>query len=202
MKAEQSVDGAKRTLLDELVASGLELVQGDLQDDVDKLTSTFRGFDVVVSAGAESLIPTTEPNLIAACQAAGVEVFVQNEFGFNYSAPGMELSILEGIAVKERIAQQLTGSGLGYLIISTGLFAEWAFSTFAGLDLDKHVITAPYSFDTKLTLTSLETIGRSVAELIVQRVSNQRILLASDTVTYEQIATAVEAATGKVSQQH
>jgi uncharacterized protein YbjT (DUF2867 family) len=181
------------------VADGVQLVPGDVQDGLEALTAIFRQFDVVVSAANDSLIPSTESVLIDACKAAGVQVFVQNQFGFDYSAAGMELQLLPGIAVKERLAQQLIASGVPYLIVATGLFAEYAFSSFSGLELEAGVITAPYSLDSRLTVTSLDTIGRSVAELIVQRVSSQRIQLASDTVTYEQLAQAVEAATGKVT---
>ena len=195
----QTVDGARRTLLERLIADGLQLRAGDLRDGVEALTALVRGFDAVVSAGPEALIASTERALIAACEAAGVGVFVQNHFGFDYSAPGMELALLEHISFKEGIARQLSGGRLPYLVVATGLFAEWAFSSFGGLDLEAGVISAPYSFDTRLTLTSLDTIGRSVAELLVRRVSNQRIFLASDTVSYEQIARAVEAATNKVS---
>ena len=112
----------------------------------------------------------------------------------------MELQLLEGIAVKERLAQQLMTSGVPYLVVATGLFAEWAFSSFAGVDVEGGVVTAPYSFDSRLTVTSLETIGRSIAELVVRGVRNERIFLASDTVSYEQLTAAVEAATGKVGE--
>ena len=195
----QKVDSAKKAALESLVAAGVKLVAGDLQSGVEALTAIVRGFDVVVSAGLDSLIGSTELNLIDACKAAGVRVFIQNQFGFDYSVPNMELGLLgDRIGVKEDVALKLIQSGQGYLIIANGLFSEWAFSPFTGVDVAQGVVSAPYSFDTRLTVTTLDTIGRSVAELVVQRAINQRVYLASDTVTWEQITAAAEAATGKV----
>ena len=173
----------------------MTFITGSVSDSVERLTAIFRGFDVVVSTLGNGVL-TADEKLIEAAKVSGIRTFIPSMFGFDYSTPGMNLTILPAGA-KEAVAQKLIASGVGYVITSVGLFSEYLLSPFSGLDLDKGVLKAPYSFDTQLTTTTLDTIGHSTAELIVQDVRNERVRFASDTVTFEQLARAVEKATGK-----
>jgi hypothetical protein len=188
-------DLTKRALLERYRAAGVTCIAGDVSDSAQQLSPIFRGFDVVVSTLGIDSLPADE-KLIEVAKASGIRTFIPSMFGFDYSTPGMNLTILPAGA-KEAVAQKLIVSGVGYVITSVGLFSEYLLSPFSGLELDNGILKVPFSLDTQLTTTTLDTIGHSIAELIVQDVRNERVRLASDTVTFEQLARAVEKATGK-----
>jgi len=188
----------KKSKLSGIQSLGIELIAGDLNDSVEVLTSTLRGFDVVISTvGSVPDSLKSQFTLVNAARNAGVKVFIPSEFGFDVE--NTDSSILPLVKVKLQLEEELkkTANQMGYLIITVGMFGEYLLSPFAGVDVQHTTITAPFSFNTRVTTTTLDTISKSVAELIVQRISNQHIYLASDTVSYEQIAQALEKATGK-----
>lgn len=188
-------DSTKSAKLEQFRSAGVQILSGDSTDSVDSLTALLQGFHTVISALAV-VEPDPQFNLLEAAKRAGVQRFIPSEFSIDTEAagPGHALEVL--YAPKQPIREALQQSGLDYLFITPGLYAELLLSPFAGVDLAQGVVTAPGSFDTTVTVTSHADIGRLTAHLLFSDLHRTKVRLAGDVVTYTQIADAVDQVTG------
>ncbi len=189
--------GSKKDALDALVASGAQLVFGDVTGSSEaELTEAFRGVEVLVSAlGIPQL--ADQLHLIAPAKAAGVQWFVPSEFGDDAHLIGRG-SAVPLFAVKLDVEAKVRSAGFPSLtFINTGVFSEYLISAFIGVDLAAGVITAPGSFDSATNTTPLAEIGRLTADAIVTGRGRNQMLWTGHYVTFADIADTIDRVTGK-----
>ena len=191
---------AKQQDLGELLALGVEIVQGDLarQSDAD-LAATFRAYDTVVSCTGFVGGPGVQRKIARAVLDARVNRFVPWQFGVDYDVIGRgspQDLFDEQLDVRDMLrAQQATE----WIIISTGMFTSFLFEpAFGVVDLATNTVNALGSLDNAVTLTTADDIGALTAEILCARprIANRVVHVAGDTVTYRQVADALDRVLG------
>lgn len=85
--------------------------------------------------------------------------------------------------------------GTQWLIISTGMFTSFLFEpSFGVVDLAQNTVHALGDWDTAVTVTTPEDIGRLTAQIVLTEpaIINQVVFTAGDTLTYRQLADTVD----------
>ncbi len=191
-----SRDPAKQQELAELRALGIEIVQGDLaaQSAAD-LAATFSRFQTVISCTGFVGGPGVQRKIARAALDGGVKRFVPWQFGVDYDVIGRgspQDLFDEQLDVRDLLrAQQATE----WVIVSTGMFTSFLFEpSFGVVDLAANTVNALGSPDTAVTVTTADDIGKLTAEILFAepRIVNQTVFVAGDTVTYRQVADALE----------
>ena len=195
-----SEDPAKQHDLAELRALGVEIVQGDLaRQSTDELAATFRAYDTVVSCTGFVGGPGVQRKIARAALDAGVKRFVPWQFGVDYDVIGRgspQDLFDEQLDVRDMLRAQ---SGTEWIIISTGMFTSFLFEpAFGVVDLAANTVNALGSLDNAVTLTTAEDIGALTAAILQAqpRIANQVVHVAGDTVTYGEVADALERVRG------
>jgi len=87
-----------------------------------------------------------------------------------------------------------------WVMISTGLFTSYLFEPFFGvLNLEAKSINALGSWDTAVTVTTPEDIGKLTAEIFFNEpvIEDRIVYIGGDTVTYGQLADITESLSGE-----
>jgi hypothetical protein len=132
--------------------------------------------------------------------AAGVRRHIPWQFGVDYDIVGKgsgQPVFDEQFDVRGMLRGQ---DRTEWIIISTGMFTSFLFEKTAGIvDLDAGIVRGLGSWDTQVTVTTPDDIGRCTAAVLFEmpRIANQVVYLASDTVSYGQLADIVEQVTGR-----
>jgi hypothetical protein len=183
--------------VEELRRLGMDILHADvINDSVEELSEHFAQFDTVISCVGFTAGAGIQLKLTLAVLEAGVKRYVPWQFGVDYDVIGkgspQEL-FDEQLDVRELLrAQEKTE----WIIISTGMFTSFLFEpAFGVVDLEKNIIHALGSWDNEVTVTTPEDIGLLTAEVIFAepRVADQVVFVAGDTLSYAQLADAVEA---------
>ena len=193
------------TKADELApfrALNIQVLEGDLKADEAELTSLVSGHHTVISCVTHQRFGTDEMRLVRACKAAGVSRYLPTAWGVDEQAMGRGSAMASVLDRKLDFYDALPGAGLPYTIISCGYWTEWllgaGFVNLLGLDWQQRVFTAVGSFDLRVSTTSLLDLGDLVAEILLDPATiNQHVRVQSSLVTLEQIAVALERATGQ-----
>ena len=191
-------------------ALGVELVEGDLAGaDEAQLTPLLRGYHTVISCVTHQRAGTDELRLVRACKAAGVTHYLPTAWGVDEAAVGPHSPMSYVFDQKVAGYAAMGSSGLPCTIVSCGLWTEWLLGSGGGdllsLDWPGRTITAVGGFNCKVSTTSLLDLGDLVAELLLDLTPTSptptphqsHVHLQSDLVTLEQIAQALEQATGQ-----
>ncbi len=197
----ESADPAKRQDLAELRALGVEVVQGDLaRQSSDDLAATFRAYDTVVSCTGFVGGPGVQRKIARAALDAGVTRFVPWQFGVDYDVIGRgspQDLFDEQLDVRDMLRAQ---TATEWIIISTGMFTSFLFEpAFGVVDLAADTVNALGSLDNAVTLTTAEDVGVLTAAILHAdpRIANQVVHVAGDTVTYREVADALERVRGR-----
>lgn len=177
----------------------ISLVPGDVANDsISQLASTFSPFDTVISCTGMTLPPGTQLKLTHAVLAAGVKRYFPWQFGLDYDAIGPASAqdlFDEQLDVRALLrAQEKTE----WVIVSTGMFMSFLFEPVFGVvdlqaDGGRGRVTALNSWESELTVTDVEDIGKVVAELaLVRRDERGVVFVAGDTVSMKRLADVVE----------
>ena len=86
-----------------------------------------------------------------------------------------------------------------WVIVSTGMFTSFLFEpSFGVVDLATNTVNALGNLDNAVTVTTAEDIGVMTAEILFDepRISNRVVHIAGDTVTYREVADALDRALG------
>ena len=157
------------------------------------LVAALQGVEVVISAVGGAALGE-QILLIEAAKEAGVKRFYPGEFGGDPANGGK--SVL--FDVKRDIFEVLKKSGLEWTFIINGLFLEYLYSPFLGVDVANNKITFVGTKDTKLSYTALKDIGAFTAESINNPISKNAVIkVVGETISYGQIAETIEKSTGK-----
>jgi uncharacterized protein YbjT (DUF2867 family) len=191
----------KPSAINNIENKGAKVIYGDINDDEKVLADIMRNnhIDVVLSAvGFQPLDQLRfQSNLLSAAKSSGcVKLFIPSEFGPSTQDVGRN-SVVSMFDIKLDLEDEVKQSGLEYLFISVGIFSEFIISPFFGVDISNTTVTAPGSFDTKVSITNLKNTALNVAALILSDTRNQKVLLADSTLTYDDITKELERITGK-----
>ena len=188
---------AKKNTIDELHRLGIDVLEADIiNDSLRTLTGYFSRFDIVISCVGFSAGPGIQLKLThAALEAGGVKRYMPWQFGVDYDVIGKgspQDLFDEQCDVRQLLrAQEQTD----WIILSTGMFTSFLFEpSFGVVDLDNNIIHALGSWDTEVTVTTPEDIGRITAELMFADppLVNQVVFVAGDTLSYAQLADTVD----------
>ena len=194
-------DPSKRVSIDQYAAKGVTIVEGDLAQGAAALTLLLRHHSIhtVVSVVGGGPQVDLQLGLLEAAKAAGVLSFIPSDFGSDYDSITSH-SPVYGMIAKPKLAihEAVKKSGLEYTLIANGWFAEILYGMpVMGVDTKTRTVTAPMSFDTVTTVTALADVGRLTAAAIVDPTTRNKQLYFGRQYTYEQIAQALEQATGE-----
>jgi len=177
------------------------LVPFDLaQRSEEELVALLRPFDTVINCTGFVAGPGTQLRLTKAVLAAGVRRHIPWQFGVDYDIVGKgsgQPVFDEQFDVRGMLRGQ---DRTEWIIISTGMFTSFLFEKTAGIvDLDAGIVRGLGSWATQVTVTTPDDIGRCTAAILFEmpRIANQVVYLASDTVSYGQLADIVEQVTGR-----
>jgi hypothetical protein len=194
-KETAETDGPKKDAIDGYVKNGATLVYGDITQPEAELLKAFSNIDVLIAAVGFGQT-ADQLKLIPIAKAAGVRWFVPSSFGWDGDAIGND-SFGTGIDLKNKVLATIKEAGLDWTTFNTGIFAEFSFSHFFGVDLDKSTVFAPASLSTRANATPMADVGLAVADAITTGKGRNQTIYTGVPVTYEEIAVTVEKATGK-----
>ena len=183
-------------------ALGIQIVEGDLQAEEAELAARFTGYHTVISCVTHQRFGSDEMRVVRACKTAGVSRYLPTAFGVDEQGVGRGSPMAAILDKKLDNYELLANSGLPYTIVSCGLWTEWLLGSgqfnLLGLDWQQRVMTVVDSFDRQVSTTSLLDLGNLVAEILLDSSTlNSHVHVQSDLVTLEQIALALERATGQ-----
>lgn len=183
----------------ELDALGVKVLGFDLSADEQMLSSLFRGYKTVVNCTGFVAGAGTQLKITRAVLSAGVRRYFPWQFGVDYDVVGRgsgQPVFDEQYEVRQLLRSQGTTD---WVIISTGMFTSFLFEpAFDIVDFDRNVIHGLGSWDTKVTVTTPEDIGKLTTEILLAQplIANEVVYLAGDTISYGQLADIVERVTG------
>ncbi|OPA87653.1 aromatic alcohol reductase [Pseudomonas fluorescens] len=179
---------------------GIEVLAGDLQNDTQgTLADLFAPFSTVICCTGFAAGPGTQRKLARAAIEGGVQRYVPWQFGVDYDVIGRgspQDSFDEQLDVRDLLRGQ---HGTQWLIISTGMFTSFLFEpSFGVVDLAQNSVHALGDWDTAVTVTTPEDIGRLTAQIVLTEpaITNQVVYTAGDTLTYGQLADTVDETLG------
>lgn len=194
-------DSSKKRALEELRTLGIYILQADvINDSVEALAEHFRQFDTVISCVGFVAGAGTQLKLTQAALKAGVKRYVPWQFGVDYDVIGKgspQDLFDEQLEVRELLRAQRTTQ---WLIISTGMFTSFLFEpAFGVVDLAKNTVHALGTWDTQVTVTTPEDIGKLTALIIFAepRLIDQVVFVAGDTLSYRQLANILDEKLGR-----
>ncbi len=201
-----STDTAKQQDLADLNALGVHIVAGDLAtQSSDELANTFSRFHTVISCTGFVGGPGVQRKIARAALDADVKRFVPWQFGVDYDVIGRNSPqdlFDEQLDVRDMLRAQ---PNTEWVIVSTGMFTSFLFEpAFGVVDLAANTVNALGSWDTAVTLTTADDIGNLTAEILFTepRIANRAVYVAGDTVTYREVADALDRARGVKVQRH
>ncbi|KIQ60696.1 aromatic alcohol reductase [Pseudomonas fluorescens] len=193
--APEAISSERHQALHELESLGVEVLAGDaVNDSEEQLAASFSAFDTLVSCLGFVAGPGTQRKLTRAALQSDIKRYVPWQFGVDYDAIGRgspQDLFDEQLDVRDLLRAQ---SRVHWLIISTGMFTSFLFEPgFGVVDLDNNTVRALGSWDTAVTVTTAQDIGRLTATILFDStLRNQVVYIAGDTLTYGQLADTVE----------
>lgn len=191
----------KKKNITELKELGVELLPGDLSAPSSELVSIFKNYDAIVSCtGYGNGAGGFQLKLASAVLDAGVKRYFPWQFGVDFEVIGRGSAqdlFDEQLDVRELLRSQ---NATKWVIISTGMFTSYLFEPFFGvLDLEKKSINAIGGWDTAVTVTTPEDIGKLTAEIFFAEplIEDKVVYIGGDTITYGQLADIAESLSGQ-----
>lgn len=181
---------------------GITFTPSDLTlDSEEKLASIFKEFEVVICCTGYMAQSGLQIKISKAVLAAQVPYYIPWQFGMDYEAIGRESGMFdEQLDVKELLRSQNTTR---WLALATGFFTSVIFPPVGGLvDVENKVVYGSENWDNQFVITTTKDIGKFTAEIILgpERDTvfvNGPVYVAGDTVSYRDVANAMEEVTGE-----
>lgn len=190
-------DASKTRSIGELRGLGIDILQADvINDSVEELAEHFSRFDTIISCVGFIAGAGTQLKLTRAVLQGSVRRYVPWQFGVDYDVIGKGSAqdlFNEQLEVRELLRAQRATE---WIIISTGMFTSFLFEpAFGVVDLAENTVHALGRWDNQVTVTTPEDIGMLTAKIMFAkpRLANQVVFVAGDTLTYAQLADAVDA---------
>ncbi|WWC91514.1 uncharacterized protein L201_006460 [Kwoniella dendrophila CBS 6074] len=180
----------------------VKVIRGDITASIDGISNLLKGYDIVISATGFSGGSGSQINLAKAALKAKIPHYFPWQFGVNYDLIGRGSSqplFDEQLDVRDLLRSQ---NKTKWTIISTGLFTSFLFDkSFHVVDFESKrkdkiaIIKALGNWNNKLTITSAEEIGYLTSRIVFDEEENPPegvVFIASDTITFEDVAKQVE----------
>ncbi|WP_264650852.1 aromatic alcohol reductase [Candidatus Symbiopectobacterium sp. NZEC151] len=186
--------------LDALRALGVEVIGFDLTSDVAALQVLFERYRTVINCTGFVAGPGTQLKITRAALDAGIERYFPWQFGVDYDVVGQgsgQPVFDEQYDVRQLLRAQRQSE---WVIVSTGMFTSFLFEPeFDVVNLTARTIHGLGSWDTKVTVTTPEDIGRLTTEILLAepRIVDQVVFVAGDTISYGELADVIERITGQ-----
>lgn len=197
----QAPDSAQARRQAELRAMDVRLLPFDLQGGSEAaLAALLQPFDTVLNCTGFVAGPGTQTRVTGAVLAAGVRRYFPWQFGVDYDVVGTcsgQPVFDEQYAVRQQLRAQ---SATAWVIVSTGMFTSFLFEPAFGLvDFGGDVVRALGSWETRLTVTTPDDIGRLTSAIVLETpaIRDRVVYVAGDTLSYGQLAEIVEEVTGR-----
>ena len=191
-----SRDPAKQKDIAELRSLGIELVAGDLAEQSEEsLAAVFGRFHTVISCTGFVGGSGVQLKLARAALSAQVKRYFPWQFGVDYDVIGRgspQNLFDEQLDVRDLLRSQ---DRTEWVIVSTGMFTSFLFEpSFGVVDLGRNTVNALGSWDNAVTVTTADDIGALTTEIVFAepRIVDQIVYIAGDTITYRQLADAVD----------
>jgi hypothetical protein len=190
---------AKKAELNHLKSLGINFLPGDIvHNNESELAELFKDFGTVIGCTGMSAVPGVQVKLTNAVLAAGVHRYIPWQFGVDYDiiGPGSSQNLFsEQLEVRTLLKGQ---SATEWIIISTGMFMSFLFEEMFGVvSADRRTVRALGSWANRVTVTSVEDIGRMTAEVVFAEMEWSRVVfIAGDTVSYESLADILDTVGG------
>lgn len=163
-----------------------------------ELSAIFKKYDTIISCSGMALPPGTQTKITDAVLDAGVKRYIPWQFGMDYDdiGEGSAQDLFdEQLAVRKLLRGQ---DKTTWTIVSVGVFMSFIFDPWFNIvNIKEKTVNALGSWDTTITSTTPEDIGRVVAEVVLhpKELAEQSgiVYTAGDTVSYGQLADLVEA---------
>lgn len=196
---ENSHETDKVELAEWLENLGVEIIYGDaVGDSTEVLASQFSRFDTLVSCLGFAAGPGIQVKLTEAALQSSLVRYIPWQFGVDYDVIGYgspQPLFDEQLDVRQMLRAQ---TRLQWQIISTGMFTSFLFEPALGVvDIENSTVRALGDWETAVTVTTPEDIGRLTARIVAEPVGDPIIFCAGDTVTYGQLADTVENLVGR-----
>jgi len=183
------------------VKYGVEIIPFDLSEiNEAKLAALLSEFHTVICCTGFVAGAGTQTRITHAVLKAGVSRYFPWQFGVDYDIVGKgsgQPVFDEQYEVRQLLRSQKKTE---WVIVSTGMFTSFLFEpAFGVVDLETNTVRALGSWNTSVTITTPEDIGRLTTEIYLEnpRIANEVVFVAGDTLSYGQLATIVEEVTGK-----
>ncbi|KAI9295398.1 NAD(P)-binding protein, partial [Neoconidiobolus thromboides FSU 785] len=187
-----SGEDTKKELKEKYVQAGGELVEIDYNSQ-ESLVKALGGIDVVISALSTPDFVVVNSNLIDASVKSKVKLFIPSEFGAEVE--GVENPFT---SPKWAVRKHLESSGLDYIYYNNGFFIEHLLADLFGINVHSHEAKVIGSGDTKLTVTSINDVGRFVAQTyFLPEVRNQFVDIVGENTTMNKIFKDISEISGK-----
>lgn len=196
-----SSDFTKQSQISKLRSLGVALLQGDIVSaSEDSLAALFEPYGTIIGCSGMTHPAGTQAKIARAVLAAGTRRYIPWQFGFDYDLIGHGSSqdlFSEQLRVRDLLRQQ---SSTNWVVVSTGVFMSFlAQVSFGVVDVEQHLIRALGSWENKITATSVEDIGKVVAEIIYSAPEVQGVVhIAGDTLTYADLARIMDSISDQV----
>ncbi|KAK3322218.1 hypothetical protein B0H66DRAFT_638690 [Apodospora peruviana] len=176
--------------------SSIESQDADKKKNVDRIRSLRVGLEAGDFCAGYGFPAGTGVRTTRAAIEVGISRFFPFQFGVDYDAIGEGNSqglFDEMLEVRKLLRGQ---DKTGWTIVSTGLFVSYLFLPGFGIvDFKEHVVRALGTWDTSVTVSTLEAIGTMVAEVVYVPgdIMNQVVYIGGETISYRRLADLVEA---------
>lgn len=187
---------AKQRDLEEIRRLGIGVVRGDLvKSSVEGLAQLFRNYDTVIGCTGITAGLDTPMKVARAALLAELPRYFPWQFGvdFDVIGRGSPQDIFDSqLDVRDLLRSQRDTE---WVIISTGMFMNYLFDADSGMvDLAHDTVNALGTADTTVTVTTPEDIGVLTADIVfaTPRIRDEIVYVAGDTISYGQLATALE----------
>ncbi|WP_417805315.1 aromatic alcohol reductase [Thalassospira lucentensis] len=197
----ESRNVADQKTVQEVRELGADIVEIDLKTvSVGDLTDLFKPFHTVVSCTGFVGGKGTQLKMTNAALDAGVKRYFPWQFGVDYDIVGRgspQDVFDEQYDVRLLLRAQ---NKTEWVIVSTGMFTSFLFEpSFDVVNLEKKTINALGSWDTKVTVTTPEDIGKLTTDIILAQphFANEVVFVAGDTLSYGRLAEIVETVSGE-----
>lgn len=202
----RSTSSSRQTLLDQLTSLHVNIVYGDLSAPLSDLVPLLREYDLIISATGFAAGPGVQLHIARAVLEAKVEWYIPWQFGVDYDKIGRGSSqplFDEQLDVRDLLRGQ---SSTKWTIISTGIFTLFLFDpAFGVVSLDdathEATVRALGGWDNRVTLTSVEDIGKCTAAIACDTRDKGVVYTAGSDVSFDGLADALERRGWKVQRE-
>jgi len=184
----------RREQLAEFKNQNISILEANIAEDSQYVLGRIFGqYHTIIGCSGMTYPPGTQLKIARAVLASSVRRYLPWQFGVDYDVIGRGSSqdlFSEQLDVRDLLRGQNTTD---WVIVSTGLFMSFLFEpTFGVVERDWTAVTALGAWDNEVTVTSVQDIGRVVAEVVWLAPAVKGVIYtAGATVSYKDVADAV-----------